>query len=71
MNNFDKLIDWLRNMRGASLTSKILLILAVVAALAFCLSGCTSTRNMSLTIDKAENVQVNMTDSVTAAYPVF
>lgn len=58
-------------MRGASLLKKILLTLAVIAALAFALSSCTSTRNMSLTIDKAENVQVNMTDSVTAAYPVF
>ena len=71
MNNLDRLIDWLRNMRGASLTSKILLILAVVAALAFALTSCTSTRNMSLTIDKAESVNVNMTDSVTAVYPVF
>ncbi|MDE5568269.1 MAG: hypothetical protein K2J12_07485 [Muribaculaceae bacterium] len=71
MTTLDKIVDYIRNLRGASTLKKVLFVLALVAAVVYALTSCTSTRNMSLTIDKAESVNVNMTDSVTAVYPVF
>lgn len=71
MTTLEKIIDYIRNLRGASTLKKVLFVIAFVVALVYALTSCTSTRNMTLSIDKAENVQVNMTDSVTAAYPVF
>lgn len=49
---------------------KILLMVAVLAALAFFLFGCSTNRSFSVSVDKAEKVNVHYTDSISATNPL-
>ena len=71
MENLSKLIEFLRKAKSFSLTKKILLVVLVVIAMVFALASCTTTRMMSVSVDKAENVRINMTDSVSGIYPTL
>lgn len=48
---------------------KILLMVATLAALAFFLFGCSSHRSFTVSVDKAEKVNVQYTDSIDANSP--
>lgn len=48
---------------------KILLMVAILAALAFLLYSCSSHRSFSVSVDKAEKVNVQYTDSIDANSP--
>lgn len=49
------------------------IILLAVAIIGACLlfEACTASRSFSVSIDKAENVNVSYTDSTNAVYPSF
>lgn len=74
MDWFSKLIDLFRKAEKFSLTKRILIILAVCLGLAAALFGgssCSSTRSMSVTVDKAEKVDIHLKDSINAQVPMF
>lgn len=55
---------------GSTLT-KVLLIIAIVAAVGFLITGCSTHRQFNVSVDKADSVKINYTDSVSASYPLF
>lgn len=65
--------DWFLSLLNAaksgSTLKKVLLLLAALAALGFCLASCTTTRSMSVSVEKAEKVNIHMLDSINAASP--
>lgn len=63
-----KIIDKAKS--GSTLT-KVLLIIALAAAVAFLVSGCSTNRTFSVSVDKADSVKVNYADSTTANYPML
>lgn len=69
MYNFDfrKFLDYIQ---GLSTFKKILLVIASVIA-AIYLVSCTSTRNITLSVDKADNVNISVTDSLNSVYPTL
>lgn len=48
---------------------KIMLMVAILAALAFLLDSCSSHRSFTVSVDKAEKVNVQYTDSIDANSP--
>lgn len=67
MNKFDfrKFLDYIQ---GLSTFKKILFVIASVIAVIYLVS-CTSTRNITLSVDKADNVNISVTDSLNSVYP--
>lgn len=67
-------IDEVKNLiataKKFSTLKKILLMVAFLAALAFFLFGCSSHRSFSVSVDKAEKVNVQYTDSIDANSPL-
>lgn len=72
MDLFSKLVEFFRSASSWSVAKRILLIIAVLAAMCFALFGstaCTSHRSMSVSVDKAEKVNINLTDSINGQIP--
>lgn len=69
MNKFDfrKFLDYIQ---GLPTFKKILIVIASVIA-AIYLVSCTSTRNITLSVDKADNVNISVTDSLNSVYPTL
>lgn len=67
MNDLIKKI--IEKAKSGSTLTKVLLIIAFAAAVGFLVSSCSSHKNFSVQIDKADSVKVNYTDSVSAVYP--
>lgn len=73
MDYLTKLVEFFRSASSWSVTKRVLLIIAVIAALGFLLFGsvsCSSHRSFSVTVDKAEKVNVQYTDSIDANSPL-
>ncbi len=69
MNDLKKIIDYIKNL---PISGRILTLVAIVALLicAF-FASCSSHRNFSVSVDKADKVNVNYTDSINATFPNF
>lgn len=66
--------DWMTYLSKAKYLStpkKVILVLLVTLAAIFCLCSCTSYRSTSVTVDKAEKVDINVKDSINSVYPSF
>lgn len=55
--------------KALSTPKKVILVVLITLAAVFCLSSCTSTRTMSVSVDKAEKVNINLTDSINGQLP--
>lgn len=64
--NWSSLISWTRSV---SPTMRIILIIIVALASAVIMFSCTSSRNISVTVDKAEKVDIHVSDSINAVNP--
>lgn len=69
MNRFDSLIAWLRSL--PNLGKGLALLAAALLAAVYLFCSCTSTRSMSVSVDKAEKVDIHLTDSVNGQIPMF
>lgn len=69
MNDLIKKI--IEKAKSGSILTKVLLIIALAAAVCFLVCGCSSHRQFNVTVDKADSVKINYTDSVSAVYPQF
>lgn len=65
MKKFKSILDWIRTQS----TAKRIIFVAVVAAITWLLVGCTSTRSMAVSVDKAEKVEIHLTDSLQGTLP--
>lgn len=66
----DKLI-WLYNwLCSRTILGKVIFCIITFLAFVLILFGCSSTRTVSLSVDKAEKVEFNMNDSIGAYYPL-
>lgn len=65
----DEFMNLLAAAKKFTTLKKILLMVATLAALAFFLFGCSSHRSFSVSVDKAEKVNVQYTDSIDANSP--
>lgn len=73
MDYISKLVEFFRSASTWSVTKRILFIIAVIATLGFLLFGslsCSSHRSFSVSVDKAEKVNVQYTDSIDANSPL-
>lgn len=69
MNNLDKIIAWLRSL--PDLGKGLALLAAALLAAVYLFCSCTSTRSMSVSVDKAEKVDIHLTDSINGQMPLF
>lgn len=69
MTNFAKIVEYVRSLSVWLKAIVILIAAGLAAVLAF--SSCTSTRSMSVSVDKAEKVDIHLTDSISSVYPTF
>lgn len=67
--NIEKIKNFLAQASKFTTRKKILLMVAVLAALAFLLDSCSSHRSFTVSVDKAEKVNVQYTDSIDATNP--
>lgn len=73
MDLFSKLVEFFRSASKWSVAKRVLLIIAVLAAIIFALFGstsCSSHRSFTVSVDKAEKVNVQYTDSIDATSPL-
>lgn len=70
MIDYNLFKNFIASAKNFTLLKKILLMVAVLAAIAFFLFGCSSHRSFSVSVDKAEKVNVQYTDSVDATNPL-
>ena len=70
MNNLDKPVAWISTLPtlGRVLTSTALI--AIIAVIVF-FSSCSLTRSMSVSVDKAEKVDIHLKDSLGTAIPFY
>lgn len=72
--DMEKIITFLSEFFGRassySVLKKTLLVLCVAAAVAFAVCSCTSMRSTSVTVDKAEKVDIQITDSIAGKMPI-
>lgn len=66
---FNMLKDFFGKAKKFSLVKKVLLVATIVLALVYALTSCTSTRSMAVTVDKAEKVDIHLTDSINGQLP--
>lgn len=69
MDCLNKLIEFLGKVKTLSLAKRLIFVLTVVLALLFFLVSCSSHRSFSVSVDKAEKVEVNNADSIDAVWP--
>ena len=69
--NLQNVINWILSFCKNSTLHKVLLIVILVCSLLFVLYGCSSHRQFNVTVDKADSVKINYTDSLSAVYPQF
>lgn len=67
--NLDSLIKWLKSL--PNLGKGLALLAAALLAAVYLFCSCTSTRSMSVSVDKAEKVDIHLTDSVNGQIPMF
>lgn len=70
MIDITSLNNFIATAKKFTTTKKILLMVATLAALAFLLFGCSTNRSFSVSVDKAEKVNVHYTDSIGATNPL-
>lgn len=63
--------EFFRNARTFSPLKKGLIIVIVLLGLIYALCSCTSMRSTSVRVDKAEKVDINVTDSISGVYPTL
>lgn len=63
-----KLIEYVRNL--PTFGKVIWVILVALVAVLVCVS-CTTSRNVSVSVDKAEAVSINVRDSTNVSNPMF
>lgn len=57
--------------QSLSLGRKVILVILIALAAIFAVTSCTSTRSMAVTVDKAEKVDIHLTDSINGQLPMF
>lgn len=62
MEKFRNLIAFIKTQSTPLRVLAVLIVTAIACFLFFC--SCTSTRNVSLSVDKAESVHFNIADSL-------
>lgn len=70
MNNIDKLVAWISTLPTPGRVLTYIALIAIIAAIIF-FSSCSSTRSMSVSVDKAENVDIHLKDSLGTAIPFY
>lgn len=66
MEKIRNLIAFIKTQSTPLRVLAVLIISAIACFLFFC--SCTSTRNISLSVDKAESVHINVTDSLNVPF---
>lgn len=62
-----RLYNWLCSR---TILGKVIFCIITFLACVLILFGCSSTRTVSLTVEKAEKVEFNMNDSIGTYYPL-
>lgn len=69
--DIQKIKEFFASAKSFSPFKKVLIVLIVVLGLIYALSSCTSMRSTSVRVDKAEKVDINVTDSISGVYPTL
>lgn len=70
MNNLDKLVSWISTLPTPGRVLTYIALIAIIAVIVF-FSSCSSTRSMSVSVDKAEKVDIHLKDSLGTAIPFY
>lgn len=66
-----KIKDFFSTAKTFTPFKKGLIIVIVLLGLIYALCSCTSMRSTSVRVDKAEKVDINVTDSIAGSLPMF
>lgn len=69
--NATQIKEIITSLASLSTFRRVIIVVLVSLAVVCALFGCTSMRSTSVRVDKAEKVDINVTDSIAGSLPMF